>query len=451
MIGPASVGLALLAGAPGLEQVIVIGGGWAPEGNQASIELQAEAVVQALAPTSPTLLFADGGSERRTVQIAKSVSPEAYLLALVFDRTDLLEVDYRPSRLEPDGAARRADLQTALKAAAERSGGLLLVGVGHGSPTDDGSATLDLWNSESLDVAGLADGLERLGPRPIAILLGQCFSGAFAELALQSDRERCVFSAVPGDREAAGCTADVEDPQSRTYVYHFVKALTSREADADGDGTVSLEEAHLQGLVVDDTINVPISASQAWLLNFGKGRSIPGETPLTAIVARARPSERRALSALLPGGVQTKGQVDARWDNMQKRLQTVRTETERRFERREDLRLAVVDRILARWPELANPFHPAARALLGAPAPLLEALKADPDSSALRAAHDAWLKAVQMGANLERSAAKLERWFQVAHAVWHRSRLQQAPKAVRKDYQRLQRCESRSLPALRPQ
>ena len=89
---------------------------------------------------------------------------------------------------------------------------------------------------------------------PVRFVFTQCYAGAFARLAPGPDGNRCGFLAESEDREAEGCAAGVDAGDYRDYTTYFFAALSGRtrlggllpvNPDLDGDGQVSLYEAHL--------------------------------------------------------------------------------------------------------------------------------------------------------------------------------------------------------------
>jgi hypothetical protein len=311
--------VALAAGAP---DVVVFGGGWGPESNQAGIEVQVERVAQALSDWKPLVLFADGGRNARTVQWVQPQDDFTRLLGLVFDRQDYLHVTYRRPRSPSTGAATREGLANALDAPG--TGPLFVFGFGHGSKGEAGAA-LELWGADSpVTVQELAGWLP---DRPVVLVLAQCHSGGFHRLAQLVSPLRCVYTAVPEDREAAGCTPDADDPSVQTYAVHFARALQDPKADLDRDGKVRLAEAHRYANARDHTFNLPID-------------------PTTAAVLDRWPDLRPGPPAVDP---------------------TLQARADAAFDARDQLRRELLDRLLLEVPELANPLHPVARGLLAQP------------------------------------------------------------------------------------
>ena len=95
-----------------------------------------------------------------------------------------------------------------------------------------------------------------------------------ASLAPGPDGNRCGFLAESEDREAEGCAAGVNAGDYRDYTTYFFAALSGRtrlggllpvNPDLDGDGQVSLYEAHLYALRAGESADLPRSTSEAFL------------------------------------------------------------------------------------------------------------------------------------------------------------------------------------------
>lgn len=437
---------ALLAAPPDRPAILVFGTGWGAEGTQASIESHALALAAA---TSAEVLLIGGGPQLRAIQAAGTYDELAELLGLVLDRRDGLHVEYRRPQRADVGAATKEGLLEALDRLLARGRPLVVLGAGHGSgASEDQPAALELWGpDDQLDVPTLAQHLDRAAPKAnVAWVLGQCHSGAFADLMYTgadprnglATPTRCVLAAVPADREAAGCTSDLGHPDARAYLAVFAEALLNKSADVDGDGRVALDEAHAYAVLHDSTIDLPVTSSQVWL---ERQRRLPELAKVRAKdLVGARPVEQRVLSGLAPEGAKEPAQVA-------RALAELRAEEERLDRAHEDalqeeaaVRRRVSDRLLAEWPELTNPFHPTARALLNEQAEALRArIAADPELAELKAKAKASATAEDRALAVGRRRARLERYEATARHVAARARLSRGPRAT---LERLYGCES---------
>lgn len=447
---PLWVATLLLAAGPERPSVLVFGTGWGAEGTQASIEAHALALA---AVTQPDRLLIGGGPEVRSVQTEGAVDELADLLGLVLDRRDGLHVEYRPPRAPGVGVASKAGLLAALDPLLARGKDTVVFGAGHGSAAnDDQAASLELFGpDDQLDVLSLAQHLDQARPKARTIwVLGQCHSGAFADLmhvggdpkAPLAEPGRCVFAAVPASREAAGCTTDVGHPDARAYLAVFAEALKDQRGDADGDGRVSLTEAHFYALLHDSTVDLPVRSSEVWLERHQRlpalqalgPKDLRGATPVEARVlaklsAEVPPGTPSAMALAL---VQAKEEED-RLDEASRAAADAEAQVRRR----------VSDRLLATFPELTNPFHPVARRLLGPEAAQLKAkILADPELAELQAKAAATAVADEAALKVARRRARLERYEGLARHVAARAK---ASAKTRAALERLYGCESTAL------
>lgn len=418
--------LTLLAAAG--PNVVVFGGGWGPEGTQASIEAHVQALAETLSPAEPTVLFA-GDPKLDTVQVAAERENEVdALLGLVFDRRTHLQVEYRKKRIGQGTASKEAVL-AAITASAAKDG-LVILGAGHGTgETADQPAALELWGpDDKLSVQELAKHLDGLKKGPVALVLGQCHSGAFTSVAYEGGQPprlasppRCVLAAVPADREAAGCTPDLTDPSARSYMALIAEALGDGKADYDGDGAVSLAEAHAYARIHDQTVDVPVSSSEVWLLNRLGARAPRLERiRLKRILRKARPQERAVIEKLENGRLVRSGTkkvaaelraIDARIDEAADRL-------DQALDQKDKLRRHLVDAVLARWPELVNPYHHESRALIAGDAKEIVAfVKGRPEYRELVRRGEEIASRDRRILSLEKKSARLERFVRAAQVI----------------------------------
>ena len=433
---------------------MIFAGGWGPEGNQASLEAQASALSKAVAPSQPVVLFAGPKGKHRTVQVlARDADEVGALLALAFDHKNLIDVTYRQPRLQSHGAATAEALLSHLERAAAAGRSFIGLGLGHGSLFDDGKQVrLDLWGppSSALTAQRLTDELARMRPKaPVAFVLGQCHSGGFTEVALQradAGDAVCVLAAIPRDREASGCTPDISDPSARSYMAMIAEALSSPRADLDRDRRVSLAEAHAYARIEDLTIDVPVSTREAFL------RRAMGDKPpsldrvvIDKLIRRAPPTERAVLTRLRP---RTKpntrvADVSAQLEAMDAKL----TELDRAIadleRKRGDLQSKLRSRVIARWPELGNPYHRASRTLLAGGAPeVVAVIRASPELKAIRELDAKIRRRLGRYSSLSNEAARVERWLRAAEIVEYERRWRpRATAASRATFARIVQCE----------
>ncbi|MBV9850889.1 MAG: hypothetical protein JO250_14550, partial [Armatimonadetes bacterium] len=219
-----------------------------------------------------------------------------------------------------NGPSRLASFDSAFRAVtAHSSGPLLLYFTGHGGPAADGgydNNEYDMWGGDALTVKRLAAHIDTLPPRtPVIVVMVECFSGGFGNLLFAggdpdgpvTDKDLCGFFAAIPTREAAGCTAEVNEANYRDFTSYFFAALSGRDrlgrpvtgADYDGDGKVGMNEAFAYALIHDVSIDTPVCTSDVFLRRFVK---IPDEvvfaTPYRSVLQWASPAQRAAMEGL---------------------------------------------------------------------------------------------------------------------------------------------------------
>jgi hypothetical protein len=415
------VGAALPAGAIAARW-LAAGGGSTPEFNQVSIE-QDLGLARTVLGAGGLLLFA-GGRGAHGVQVESTAAvadPLVAQLADLFAPRGGRTSSYRATTLEVDAAATVDNVQTAMAAATATADAapLMIYLAGHGVPgATPGDTAIDLWGQASLRAVDLATTLDA-GARAVRVVVTSCFSGGFAELAFVGAdaqgppaRGRCGLFAATAEREASGCDPNPDRAAQEGYGLHFLNALRGRDRDGqplaraaidlDGDGRVSLLEAHTRVRVASRGIDVPTTTSDRWLrakVPGLRGRStaaaLPEEEAVIAALAGELGDELAARAALV-------------------RAQTDMSEVTGRIDQAgaaEDTayRRAAAE-VLARWPVLDDPWHPDFAATLAAGrtaiAAHLQASAAYAEYQAARAAGEA--AQTEMGAALSRSA-RLER------------------------------------------
>ncbi len=418
--------------------VIVFGGGWGPEGTQLSIEAHVQELARALRAQKPVVLFADGDPKTRSVQVQSPVLDQAgAILGTLFDRRDNLHVLYRPSRAGAHASASKKGLVDTLRSVV-RGKKTVVFGAGHGAPAyDEQGASLELWGSDSrLEVQELAKTLDKLGlQQPLAMVLGHCHSGAFTDLMYEGGDSkkglakptRCVHAAVPGDREAAGCTPDIEDPSARAYLSVIARALREKHrSDFNHDGTISLDEAHAFAKIYDQTIDVPVSSSEQWLAQELKnGAPKLKKASLKRLIRRARPSERAVLEQLLPAALRksTPRQVEKKLAHLRDASEEVQKKMDERLEAWQKARRLLLDKTLARFPELVNPYHHESRRLLSSGIERVLGFVVQQNELAELRSIDSQLDLLaQERLTLTKKASRLERWLRTAQGVANEAR-----------------------------
>jgi hypothetical protein len=348
---------------------IAAGGGGTPEFNQVSIE-QDLGLAQATFGAGGLLLFA-GGRDSHGVQVeVKEPRGDTLLLELgeLFSPRGGRDAQYRRTTLAVDAAATVENLRLALeRATAGGAAPLLVYLAGHGQRGEQPfEAAMDLWGQVPLQAFELAAVLDA-GSRPVRLVMTTCFSGGFAELAfVDADSEkrrvapnRCGLFAATAEREASGCDPNPDRAAQEGYGLHFLNALAGRDrsgqpvvVDLDGDGRVSLLEAHARARSASAGIDVPTTTSERWL------RAIPGlKGRSVAIELREEDAVIAALAAALEL-VGRAGEAASLLEQVQKDMLEVTGRIDQATRAEDAAYRRAAAELLARWPMLDDPWHP---------------------------------------------------------------------------------------------
>ncbi|GIW42977.1 MAG: hypothetical protein KatS3mg077_0259 [Candidatus Binatia bacterium] len=273
----------LAAAGPALDParlyVLLINGGGNREQNYRSHFLHLRHVVELLSaagvpPSHFTIFSGDGedpapdlavrsrGFRHRDLWLVEGSSGARWLKARVeYENSNLLQF-----RLL---VARRDALNSWFEEAAERlrPGDTLFVFVtDHGTKNEQDldNNFIVLWgNEERLSVAEFARLLAKLNPAVrVVLLMSQCFSGAFARLALETrdadsrHRTICGYFSSTKERPAYGCYPENVGKNNVGHAFHMLRAW-ARER--------SLFRAHDVVLATDDTPDVPLRTSDEYL------------------------------------------------------------------------------------------------------------------------------------------------------------------------------------------
>ena len=474
---------------PGTVRWVAVGGGADPASNPVSLEQDLALWAHTLGPGGVTL-FA-GGAGRSPVQVSNPTGPgnepskagsEAAgeapndgdslerRLGEIFAPRDGRQARYQPTRLAPHGDAAAPSVLQALSRASDPAASsspaepLFVYVAAHGEP---GGQPRDnhvvLWGGTSLSAAALADELDAVeGARPLRLVMTSCFSGGFAELVFvggdesagPSPQDRCGLFASTWDTEASGCDPNPDRRAQEAYGLHFLHALDGRDRsgkplpravlDLDGDGAVSLLEAHTRARIASRALGVPTTTSERWL-RFATATSPPAAAvagPLDDL-----PEERAVVAALgaelgLPTAevarlrLESAGSTLDRADEHLAGLEAISDEAAA------NLRIA----LLERWPVLDDPYHPDYRATLQRHrAAILSFVDESVEARAYLDASDAELD-VRLGVDqLELRGTRVERLVRAHETLELAAELARRGGPALERYGRLLRCE-RSAP-----
>lgn len=307
---------------------LLIGGGPDLENNGAEIESHLRFAAQILPADANRLVhFTDGKPRSRTVSFTNS--------ALLSESRRALSVLLPGGGFGAETQSRAPDLGVKVNAAADRKeikraigkvaavvkrtpAPVLIYFAGHGSYNSDNEEnnSFSLWKNEALGVAELAAELTRFSPTvPIALVMVQCYSGAFANVIFRQgdparelgDHDIVGFFATARDREAAGCGSEIHEPEYQDFSSYFFGALCGVSrlgepmtgADYDEDGTVTMHEAYCFALIHDDSTDAPTCTSEVFLRRFVTMNDPEVcETAFAMIDTAASPAQRAVLGAL---------------------------------------------------------------------------------------------------------------------------------------------------------
>ena len=443
-------------------RVIVAGGGPVPELNQVSIEQDLALAQRTFGPE--TLLLFAGGAGSQSVQV---LDPRPRGDSLLRELGDLFaprggrSAHYRLTTLAPDGPATAEATLRELERALETTGRPpLLYLAGHGDkglPRRNGAVLM--WGGGAIEVADLSDVLDSGPPeRRARVVVTSCYSGAFAEIAFAdadpskgpAKTDRCGLFATTWDQEASGCDPDPNRRSQEGYGIHFLHALKGLDRDGrplpktaldlDGDGRISLAEAHARTRVASASFGVPTSTSERWLRTVA-----PDSGPEAPLALPEEDAVVRVLGAGLDL-VGREGEAKERLAEVERAL-TVATKRYEEAERAESAAFDVVSaELLSRWPVLDDPWHPDFQATITRQGPKIRAaLDRSPAYAKLQQAGEAMDRASARVDALRLKATPLER---LARAVDNRvlaARLNAHGGPDLEQYLRLLRCE-RSVP-----
>lgn len=441
---------------------ILAGGGPTPELNQVQLEQDVLLAAEVLARSGPGLTLFAGGPGSRAVQVLDPSAATDDLrgrLAALFDPRAGRDAHYREAAVHPGGAASAEAILAALEGAlldADTPLTLYLAGHGQGGDAPHESRFLT-WGSHDLwveDVAALLDELP--GHRPLRMVITACYSGGFAELAFDGaseDRgpatsERCGFFATTWDRAASGCDPNPDRGAQEGYGIHFLHALRgeARSGDAlppealdlDGDGAISLLEAHTRARIASGSLDVPVTTSERFLRSASAHLpdAPPGDDP-------PLPEERAVIEQLTRRmGLSRPERAHERLAWMTAELERLAAELDRLDEEIADAEASLAAALLHRWPVVDDPWHPRFAEVIDAEQGAIEAFLAESGDAGRRAGLTE--ERADVAAQHDRllvESAPLERLVRAMETVDLAARLRAAGGEGWRRYQELLACE----------
>src|SRR5688500_13984238 len=315
------------------DHFLTIGGGSSADNNQVSLEKNILFFQKVLAESGKgkaphDIYFSDGDDPGKDLQyIDPDFEPPTLnaLLARLNGNEHELYMQYRSHELP---GVRGASTRPALTKWFDDVGAKLNDGdrlfiyfTGHGGRgRPPRNTTLALWNDSSMPVREFVTLLDRVPAGvQVVIVMVQCHAGGFADVLFDrgtpprlSNANRCGFFATLHNRQAAGCTADIDEENYHEYSTFFFAALHGRSRtgeavarpDYDRDGKVSFAEAHAYVQIESDTIDVPLATSDVFLRQFSEASVtnpkglVTSDDPFERILELATPARRAVLVAL---------------------------------------------------------------------------------------------------------------------------------------------------------
>lgn len=285
------------------DYVLTIAGGYSAEQNQASLEANVLFFQQLLRDKHPgvarhELFFADGADPKPDLQVLaapneKSPPPLTTLIASIHRRGDPEKpVEYRNHEIpEVTGGLAPELIHTALTRIAHqvKTGDRLLVYVTahgrEGNKENPQNTTISCWDEKSITVRQFSQWLNEVpADVPVILVMAQCYCGGFANVIYTDVKSadkldphsRIGFFAQQFDLPAAGCRPDIEQDQEFSSYFWGAMVGKSRNgqpmygADADGDKVVSFDEAFAHAVIVGETVDIPLRASDLLLRQFSR-------------------------------------------------------------------------------------------------------------------------------------------------------------------------------------
>ncbi len=452
--------VAFAASATAKDFFLTIGGGYAPSGNQASLERNVQFSQRVLKEKqipvdAQTVYFADGDDGGRDLQVIdrKSIPKANQLMAEFFGSQEDLGLSYRNHQV-PDvgGATSLANIRQWFQSQGPKmiaNDRLFIYVTSHGNDSRERNqpynTSISLWRGERLDVVEfvkLLDGLPE-GVR-VATVMVQCHAGGFARFIYNqgnpdkglSKQARCGFFATVHDRAAAGCTPDVDESTYVEYSTYFWEAIAGRNRlnqpiespDYNHDGQISFDEAHAYTLLECDTIDLPINTSGEFLGIESRFQDdkypdlLPRDLGYDEVLKLATPSDRKILEGL-SAQLELVGQD--RLSTAERSKNESRSQGRGRFRGRSEdpasqLRRKIAGQLLTQWPELANLLNPVSIELVTTRSDdFIHALEVHPDYARYRELADT--KSGELSSQEKR--VKFERFIRTVENVILRENL----------------------------
>ena len=255
-------------------------------------------------------------------------------------------------------------------------------GKGSDDRRDEHNTSISMWNGSSLDVREFVGMLDKLPDGvEVVVVMVQCHAGGFARFIYNeadpekglSGQKRVGFFATVHDRQAAGCTPEVDEASYVEYSTYFWAAIAGRDRlnasieipDYDGDGRVSFAEAHAYTVLTADTIDLPVKTSGEFLYNHSRFRDnkhpdlLSDTTDYGKLLTFANPVQKAVLEGLSQQ-LQLNGQdrLNEAYDKSRPQQGRNRFSRGRQESSGGQSKRKIADSLKRRWPGLANLMNP---------------------------------------------------------------------------------------------
>ena len=401
------VSLSVTAVCSARDYILTLGGGYAPAGNQISLEKNVEYFERVLDQFYPkgvdhSILFADGSNPARDLQYRSEsigMTQARENVAYIFGQTKYLYDEYRSHNIQDvEGPSTRKAFEQWISQAKQqlKAGDRVLIYVtAHGGKSTDKkkshNTTIHLWGRQSISMQDFTKQLDQL-PATVSIVtvMVQCYAGGFSDFIYKegdpekglSNQARCGFFATTYSRVAAGCTPDINEANYQEYSSYFWSAIlgTTRtgkpvpRADYNDDGTVSFAEAHSYALKASTTIDLSVKTSDVLLRKFSKlgdekhPELMSADTPFSELNEVASPENRVVLTELSKFLKLENSQRDSAAKGLAKQLDDEKKALSKTLGKtsmdRKRLAINLRRAIQDEWPEFNNPWHPRTATIL---------------------------------------------------------------------------------------
>lgn len=279
---------------------VVIGGGFSPESNQASLEanlifFQNVLTEKGLKEARQFYYFADGDDGVDDLQVvALKQKSEHDLVKLMrgIHRQDFDEVEYRnhgvpnvAGRSSPENVKECLSNIAAEAVAGDRIVIYITAHGGSGSRKSPYNTTVMGWDRSSFSVSDFSEWLSMIPAEVSCVsIMAQCYCGGFADAIFDggdkknglSQRLQAGFFAQQHNLPAAGCRPDIENDEE--FSSYFWGAMVGRSrtgepflgVDENRDGKVSFAEAYAFTVISSRTIDIPLRASDRLLRVYSR-------------------------------------------------------------------------------------------------------------------------------------------------------------------------------------